>query len=208
MRLSLALLVNASCQTQPRMGLPCPGASSPQAARRTKQVWAGGMAAAEQPWPSGSAPDLLGQVLVPAELLGQDLGADLGVVARAYFPLVDRLCQAVLNRPRLSHNRRQLSALSSIPMLNISLRLITHVRGPSKRQHPSGSHLYVCGAGIEVQGEVLGGPSIAQSAMRAATLGQGGAPAGRGGCACWATWTCRCGCSARTRSRGRTPPGR
>ena len=63
-----------------------------------------------------SAPDLLGQVLVPAELLGQDLGADLGVVARAYPPLVDRLCQAVLNWPRLSHNNRH--EFSIMPSFN------------------------------------------------------------------------------------------
>mmetsp|Transcript_35988 Transcript_35988/g.77708 ORF Transcript_35988/g.77708 Transcript_35988/m.77708 type:complete len:229 (+) Transcript_35988:606-1292(+) len=47
------------------------------------------------------APNLLGQVLVPAILLRQHLGADLGVIARANLALVNDLGQAVLQRPRL-----------------------------------------------------------------------------------------------------------
>ena len=47
------------------------------------------------------APDRLGHLLVPAKLLRQDLGADLGVVAGAHLAVVNRLGQALLQGARL-----------------------------------------------------------------------------------------------------------
>lgn len=47
------------------------------------------------------APDLLGQLLVPAKLLRQDLGANLGVVTGAHLAVINGLSQAVLQGARL-----------------------------------------------------------------------------------------------------------